>query len=720
MSSRDPHPDDRHRATVKLPPLRKRIAAGLADDSADRARRQVFDGLRPRLAAARPRYPDLQDRVRAIKMEALDHLDELVRLATEQLTRNGCTVVIAHTAAEARAHILKVVGGGTLVKSKSNAAKEIHAVEALEAHGVAVVETDLGDRINQLNGTYGGHIIAPAVQIPKERVRQLFSDLAGEVLPEDPEEIVKVARADLRSAFAAAGYGMSGGNALAAETGTVCVVENEGNIRMLSSLPAVYIAIVPITKIVRTLEDALTIIQGASVFGVAQRIGTYASGISGPAPADGFGPKEVHVILVDNGRRRAIAQGFGEAFACINCGSCLDHCPVYAVIGDKYGVTTHIGGIGMLQASFTDGLPLTSGQGLSLCLNCRACVDPCPVRIDTPGMHARLREHLPASRRLPAMARAVLALTGRVALMRASGRVLYAAERWGLRRAAERVLPPRLRAIAPLLPPMPAPREMAPPPEVIEPIGPHTRTVAFLSGCVMSTWLAPINWATLRVLARSGCRIRVPRSQGCCGALHHHMGEGWQARQLARRVIDAFEGLGDCEAILTNSAGCGAAMKEYAELLHADPAYADRARRFAARVRDASEFLAVRGFASAARIRERVVYFDPCHLGIAQGITKEPRWLLSRIPGLEVVEAARREACCGSAGIYNLVHPDVSGRLADLLVEDLLAANPDLIVTNNPGCLLQVRWGLARAGAGDHPRAAHLMELLDRATAGAR
>jgi L-lactate dehydrogenase complex protein LldF len=702
---------------MKLPPLRKRIAAGLADASADQARREVFDGLRPRLAAARPRYPELQNGVRAIKMGALDHLDELVRLAAEQLEHNGCIVALASTAAEARNYILRVVGSGTVVKSKSNAAKEIGIVEALEGRRVEVVETDLGDRINQLNGTYGGHIIAPAVQITKQRVRELFSELAGEMLPEDPEEIVKVAREDLRSAFATAGYGLSGGNALAAETGTVCVVENEGNIRMLSSLPDVYIAVVPITKIVRTLEDALTVIQGASVFGVAQRIGTYASCISGPARADGFGPKEMHVVLVDNGRRRAIAQGFGEAFACINCGSCLDHCPVYAVIGDKYGVTTHIGGIGMLQASFTSGLGLTSAQGLSLCLNCRACVDPCPVRIDTPGMHTRLREHLPPSRRLPAMARLVLGLTGRVPLMRAAGRAMYAAERLGVRRMGERLLPRRLREMTPLLPPMPAPREMAPPPDVIEPIGPHKRTVAFLTGCVMSTWLAPINWATLRVLARSGCRIRVPRGQGCCGALHHHMGEGRQAQALARRVIDTFVGLDDCETILTNSAGCGAAMKEYADLLQGDSVYAERARRFGTRVRDVSEYLAAHGVAPAVvHVRARAVYFDPCHLGIGQGITKEPRWLLHRIPGLELVEAKRREACCGSAGIYNLVHPEVSGRLADLLAQDLCATNPDLIVTSNPGCLLQARWGLIRAGAGDRITVVHLMELLDRAT----
>jgi glycolate oxidase iron-sulfur subunit len=243
--------------------------------------------------------------------------------------------------------------------------------------------------------------------------------------------------------------------------------------------------------------------------------------------------------------------------------------------------------------------------------------------------------------------------------------------------------------------------------------------VAFLSGCVMSTWLAPVNWATLRVLARSGCRIRVPRSQGCCGALHHHMGEATAARTMARRLIDAFGGLDDCEAIVTNSAGCGAAMKEYGDLLADDPEYADRARIFAARVRDASEFLAARGAAPAmAPVRARAVYFDPCHLGIAQGIRREPRWLLRRVPGLELLEAPRREACCGSAGIYNLVHPDVSGRLADLLVEDLCRVEPDLIITANPGCLLQARWGLARRGGDARARVSvlHLMEVLDRAT----
>jgi L-lactate dehydrogenase complex protein LldF len=702
---------------MKLPPLSQRIAAGLADAPADRARRKVFTSLRARVAGARPRYPHLQERIRDIKSDALDHIDELVALAAERLRRNGCTVFVAGTAAQARERIRDIVSGGTLVKSKSNAVKEIGAVEALEGDHITVVETDLGDRINQLNGTYGAHILAPAIQIPIERIRELYSALAGKMLPDDPEELVKVARDDLRAIFAGAGYGLSGGNALAAETGTVCVVENEGNIRMLSSLPPVYIAVVPITKIVRTLEDAIAVLQGASVYGVAQRIGTYASCISGPAPEGGFGPGEVHVILVDNGRRRGIAEGFGEAFECISCGSCLNHCPVYAVIGDKYGVTTHIGGIGILQASFTSGLELTAAQGLSLCLNCRACVDPCPVKIDTPGMHARLRERVPVPQRLPPLARGVLELTGRISLMRAGGRMLYTAERLGLRRAGEKLLSPRLRETASLLPPMPTPREMAPPPERIEAIGRHTRTIAFLSGCVMSTWLAPINWATLRVLARSGCRIRVPRNQGCCGALHHHMGEGRRARALARRVIDAFSGVHDCEAILTNSAGCGAAMKEYEDLLRDDPAYAARARELAGRVRDVSEFLAARDIAaSIVPIRGRAVYFDPCHLGIAQGITAEPRRLLRQIPGLELVDFQRREACCGSAGIYNLVHPDVSGRLADVLTADLLAVNPDFIVTSNPGCLLQARWGLARAGVTGHVRVMHLMELLDRAT----
>jgi L-lactate dehydrogenase complex protein LldF len=702
---------------VDLPPLSQRIAAGLADDTADHARRHAFDEFRPRLAAARPRYPDLQGRIRSIKSDALAHLDDLVALAVERLRRNGCTVVQAPDAAAARDHVLRVVTNGTLVKSKSNAAKEIGVIEALEDRGIRVVETDLGDRINQLNGTYGGHIIAPAIQITKERVRELFSQLAGQMLPDDPAEIVKVARADLRSAFATAGYGLSGCNALAADTGTICLVENEGNVRMLSTLPQVHIAVVPISKIVRTLEDALTVIQGASVFGTGQRLGVYASCISGPAPTDAFGPREVHVVLVDNGRRRAIAEGFAEAFACINCGSCLNHCPVYAVIGDKYGVTTHIGGIGLLQASFTRGLDLTAAQGLSLCLNCRACVDPCPVNIDTPGMHARLREHVPPPARLPGMARATLALVSRVPLLRATGTALYWAERLGLRALTTSLLPRRLREMAPLLPPMPHPREMAPPPEVIEPIGPHRRTIAFQTGCVMSTWLGPITWATLRVLARSGCRIRIPRAQGCCGALHHHMGEGAAARGLARRVINSLGGLDDCEAIVTNSAGCGTAMKEYAELLHDDPQFADTAKRFSERIRDVNEFLAVSGTPKmVVPISRRAVYFDPCHLGIAQGIRTEPRELLRRIPGLEVVEVRRREACCGSAGIYNLVHPDVSGRLADLLIEDLLAAHPDVIVTSNPGCLLQARWGLARAAAADRVQVVHVMELLDRAT----
>ena len=158
-------------------------------------------------------------------------------------------------------------------------------------------------------------------------------------------------------------------------------------------------------------------------------------------------------------------------------------------------------------------------------------------------------------------------------------------------------------------------------------------------------------------------------------------------------------------------------MKEYADLLRDDPTYAERARDFAGRVRDVSEFLAAGDVAApVVPVRGRAVYFDPCHLGIAQGIADQPRRLLRSLPGLELIDFTRREACCGSAGIYNLIHPDVSGRLADLLAADLLAADPDFIVTSHPGCILQARWGLARAGAAGRVPVVHLMELLDRAT----
>jgi glycolate oxidase iron-sulfur subunit len=233
---------------------------------------------------------------------------------------------------------------------------------------------------------------------------------------------------------------------------------------------------------------------------------------------------------------------------------------------------------------------------------------------------------------------------------------------------------------------------------------------------VQRVFFAQVNRATARVLAAEGCEVVVPAGQGCCGALMVHAGEEAAALDLARRTIDAFEAA-NVDRIVINAAGCGSAMKEYGHLLRDDPAYAGRAKAFAAKCCDISEVLAeLEPRAPRHPIRARVAYHDACHLQHAQRITAQPRQILSTIPGLEVVEIPESAICCGSAGVYNLLEPAAAGELGARKVANVLATNPDAVVSANPGCLLQIRSGLERAGRPIPVM--HLVELLDASIRG--
>jgi glycolate oxidase iron-sulfur subunit len=248
--------------------------------------------------------------------------------------------------------------------------------------------------------------------------------------------------------------------------------------------------------------------------------------------------------------------------------------------------------------------------------------------------------------------------------------------------------------------------------------GTTRRRVGLLLGCVQRVFFGDVNATTARVLAAEGCDVFIPQDQGCCGALAEHAGEEQDALRAARRLIDAFEKI-DVDTIVVNAAGCGSAMKRYGHLLRNDPEYADRAKAFAARCRDISEVLVeLEPRAPRGRIDTRVAYHDACHLQHAQGVRVPPRRLLQGIPGVEVREVAEPEICCGSAGIYNLLEPAAATQLRDRKVANIMRTEPDVIVSSNPGCLLQIATGFDTAGR--HVPVMHLIELLDRSIAEGR
>lgn len=405
-----------------------------------------------------------------------------------------------------------------------------------------------------------------------------------------------------------------------------------------------------------------------------------------------------------------------ELEACVHCGLCLNQCPTYRVT--RLEAESPRGRIHLVGAVSRGRLALTGGvaRHLYLCLMCRACETACPSGV----LYGRIAE----------AARGVLGPSGpplrRVAvrfalrhLMPHPDRLRKATRLIGLLRRSEmvalalRVLPRGLRRAAALLPEV-SERFYAPEAEVLPPIGDRRARVAFLSGCAMSLFFAEINEATVRVLRRSGCEVIIPRDQVCCGALNSHNGEMESARAMARRNIEAFPS--DVDAVVTNAAGCGAAMKEYGHLLRDDPAYAERAGRFSAVVRDAGEFLAGLGLRGTPRpIPLTVTYQDPCHLAHGQRVRAEPRALLAAVPGIVLKEMEASDRCCGSAGIYNVVQPEMADVLLREKMEAIRATGAAAVVAPNPGCMLQLRYGAKAYGVP--VRVMHLMDLLDEAEA---
>lgn len=405
----------------------------------------------------------------------------------------------------------------------------------------------------------------------------------------------------------------------------------------------------------------------------------------------------------------------------MHCGLCLNACPTYRELGLE--ADSPRGRIYQMVRVAEGTLPISASyiRHLDLCLACRACESACPSGVRYGRLIEAARAAIERQARTPA-ARLVrkLALDCLLVspgLLRLAGLLLWLYEASGLRKLLESsgLLEElgTLGRLARLAPPGERPFFFRNLGRVFPPEGERRYRVALLAGCVASISFARLNEATVRVLQKNGCEVTVPRGQTCCGALHVHAGRIEKARALARRNIAVFLA-GGYDAILTNAAGCGCAMKEYGELLEDDPECREQARRFSALVKDLTEFLA--GIELNPRlgpVRAVATYQDSCHLAHGQKIRTAPRKLLGLIPGLELRELPFAELCCGSAGIYNAVHGEMADAILRSKFEQINATGAELIATANPGCMLQLRYGARLFGRGQQVR--HVVEILDEA-----
>lgn len=425
---------------------------------------------------------------------------------------------------------------------------------------------------------------------------------------------------------------------------------------------------------------------------------------------------------------------------CVHCGLCLSSCPTYRETGLE--TSSPRGRIYLMKGVSEGRISLDSEvfqHQMSECLNCRACEAVCPsgvqygaileasraqieqarerglhTDIAVPSDQSVLEPHTWWQRGIRQAVfdylfkdmRLFRAFSATMSLYQRSG-AQWVARNSGLLKFMhmsdmESMLPALSRTFT------------LPQGQIFRAVGERRYTVALVTGCIMSTAATHVHEATIRVLQRNGCDVLLPPDQGCCGALHTHGGDLDGGRDLARRNIEAFTGLG-IDAIVVNAAGCGSTLKEYGHLLHDDPAWHARGTAFSAKVKDIHEFLAGIEFQreGLGTLPVTVTMQDPCHLAHAQRITAQPRTLLQAIPGLELREMQESSLCCGSAGVYNVTQPDMAMRLGVRKVNNALATGAEVIATANPGCAIQLVGELRRRNQPVQVR--YVVELLDEA-----
>ncbi|HUG14544.1 MAG TPA: LUD domain-containing protein [Thermomicrobiales bacterium] len=693
-------------------------------------------GRRREIAFADQDFSAQRRRVRDLKADAIERLPELVERFTAEAQAVGAVVHLAATADDARSIIVGIARSHearTVVKSKSMVSEEILLNPALEAHGMTVVETDLGEWIMQLAGEHPSHLIAPAVHKTREQVAKLFSDEIGYELPADPVELVKVARARLRQSFIDADIGISGANVAIAETGTLVIVSNEGNGRLVTTLPPVHIALLGVEKIVPTIDDATAILKVLPRSGTGQKITSYVSFITGPSRSADIeltltigvhGPKEMHIVLLDNGRWTARDdEDLREALHCIRCGACSNVCPPYQVVGGHAFGHIYTGPIGLIMTALHHGLANAAGPQ-SLCVSCNACETVCPAEIPIPRMILDVRSRVTEEFGLPRTKDFVL---GRWTNPASGARMMGAAALGASVVTSDdgviRSIPFRKELTEGRVATPPARRPLrdrlrrdavagAPPLPSSQAIG---LTVAYFPGCLTDRILPEIGEAVVRVLRACGCKVVFPVDQHCCGLIAMNVGDSARGRVMARQTIRMLESV-EADLVLTNSTSCLAAIaQDYQHLFRHDSEWRERADgqakrliEFAAFVQDVAQIDAD-DFPPEAGAAV-VTYHDACQSANALGYGEKGRRIITDLLGLELREMQDSRVCCGFGGSFSLDHPNVSTAIMRNKLANAEATAADIIVSDNPGCLMQMRGGLTYAGS--RARALHIAELI--------
>lgn len=678
-------------------------------------------------------FQTMRHKLALIKDEIIDNQEHYLDMFKAKARQNGIIVHEADTPEQLNQIVLKLCqakGIGTVVKSKTMVSEETGLNHVLEDAGIKPVETDLGEWIAQLSHERPSHMVLPVIHKSRQQVAALFSRVTGKsVDPENVSAQVGLARTELRQDFLAAGMGISGANALIAEGGAVMFIENEGNARLVTTLPKVHVVLAGIEKLLPDYAAAMLQLRLLARSATAQAITSYSTFLSGPPEED----KEMHIILLDNGRRkmRELPQ-FKEALRCIRCAACANACPPYQVVGGHVFGYIYSGAIGLVNTPFHHGLE-AAAQPQSLCVQCNACAPVCPVEIPLPRQILDVRAMVVEQKGLPIYKKPVLWLWRQPALFDALARL----GGWLAQPFAHKgfIQPKRYRLLGRALPlpsfvkkltswrslPAPAAR---PGRDLIKPLltrkvsplvpnGAQGLKVAYFVQCLTDRLYPEMATATVEVLQKLGCEVSLPEGQHCCGLPHFDSGDKPGAKQLAKQTIVTLEQT-SADYIVTGAASCAIMMlSDYAHLLEDEKEWALRARQLSEKVYDFISFMD-----KVARLPDgilavpnspSVTYHNFCQSGNILGLAEEPRRLIGAL-GLELREMAESNVCCGFGGSTSADYPQVAERILERKFGNIEQSGAEIVVTDNPGCIMHMRGGAD--AQGKNLRIVHLAELV--------
>ena len=656
------------------------------------------------------------------KDAAIAQMETLYAQFKAEAEKRGVIVHRAKTADEANAIVRQIAkdnGCKSIIKSKSMTSEETLLNHDLLEHGYEVVETDLGEWIIQLRHEGPTHMVMPAIHLSRSQVADVFTEATGENQTPDIEKLVKVARRELREKFATADMGISGANFAIAENGTIGLCTNEGNARLVTTVPRVHVAIAGIDKLMPSLHDALRIIRVLPRNATGQTITSYVTWITGATEclANPDERKIMHIVFLDNGRTKlANDPACKDALRCVRCGACANVCPVYRLVGGHKMGHIYIGAIGLILTYFFHGKDKAKNL-VQNCINCEACKNVCAAGVDLPAIIQEIRARLNEEEGSPLSSK----LLSKVLADRVMFHTLLKFGKWAqkpvtggtkfVRHLPEIFAPGQgFRALPAIADKSFRDRWL----KLRHKVSKGTVKAGLFAGCAQDFIYPEQLEAAVDLIAAKDCRVSFPLEQSCCGLPVQMMGERAAAIATAKANIDAFEKT-DCDHIVTLCASCASHMKHaYPRLLAGEPGYAEKVERFTSRIIDFSSFMVdVLGygeadFANDGSGDDSVCYHSPCHLCRGMGVTEQPRALM-RAAG-DYKETAEEDTCCGFGGTYSVKFPEVSSQILAKKLARLEESGAKHLVTDCPGCVIQLRGG--EENRGRKLAVSHIAEFL--------